>query len=150
QGIFRKGISQDFWKCTVAEIGKTRWRDNIACNIVERCKQFKVFLSTDEQGWQHTINVAIAQSSKGPRKSNISPSTAREIKNGQEIQALDSTKRSRFNSSANKANQCVDKKLITQDLHQVKSIVKKENKWSMLISAPWFFAPTVLEQGIEE
>ncbi|CAG8514593.1 10211_t:CDS:2, partial [Dentiscutata heterogama] len=51
---------------------------------------------------------------------------------------------------ANEANQYVGKKSITQDLHQVKSIVKKENKWSMLIPAPWFFAPTVLEQGIEE
>ncbi|CAG8683493.1 7080_t:CDS:1, partial [Dentiscutata heterogama] len=45
-------ISQDFWKCTVAEMSKTRWRGNIACNTVERCKQFEIFLSTDEQEWQ--------------------------------------------------------------------------------------------------
>ncbi|CAG8689742.1 1339_t:CDS:2, partial [Dentiscutata heterogama] len=51
-----------------------------------------------------------------------------------------------LDANTNEANQYVGKKSITQDLHQVKSIVKKENKWSMLIPAPWFFAPTVLKQ----
>ncbi|CAG8748924.1 1940_t:CDS:2, partial [Dentiscutata heterogama] len=208
QGIFHKEISQDFWKCTVAEMGKTRWRGNITCNIVERCKQFEVFLNTDEQGWQIKDTGSMIEDLIPPK---VFEKTERRIlkreyqlghKNpiylpvqlkksktdkrykpwivlkDQDLTAsiisrvLDATGEDTYfehwltepghNTGllhrctgcsiniANEANQCVGKKSITQNFHQVKSIVKKKNKWSILIPAPWFFTPTVLEQGIEE
>ncbi|CAG8735951.1 14269_t:CDS:2, partial [Dentiscutata heterogama] len=160
------------------KMDKTRWRSNIACNTVKRCKQFEVFLSTDKQEWQIKGTSSIIEDLIPPKqqlralrgkcitemkarwfseiekkleKSKTNKrckpwivlkdqdSTASVIghvldANGEDTYfehwltepshntgLLHRCTRCSINI-ANEANQCVSKKSITQDLHQVKSI----------------------------